>query len=84
MTLPKPYQYRKIPRRPEKMRANRQPRVTENEVLTGVVQGSEASDIEERFAKALYKNKLDFDFQARFPEDNPRGILLMFERQSDR
>ena len=35
----------------------------EEEVLTGFVQGQDASDIEERFARALAKFKISFDFK---------------------
>ena len=37
----------------------------ETEGLTGYVHGLEASDLEERFANALSKNGLDFQFQYR-------------------
>lgn len=49
-----------------RFRMNRLPRPSENpdeEPLTGVVQGLEASDIEERFARAHYQLKVDFRFQ---------------------
>ena len=43
--------------------ANRQPPRGEQENLSGTVQGQNASDIEERFAIALMKRKIDFQFQ---------------------
>lgn len=36
------------------------------EILTGQVHGIKASDIEERFARSLYKKKLKFNFQVSF------------------
>lgn len=39
------------------------------EVLSGVVQGMDASDIEERTARALYKIEIPFDFRARISSD---------------
>lgn len=38
-------------------------RAAQQEGLTGMVNGREASDLEERFARALRKFKLDFTFQ---------------------
>lgn len=63
----KPYKY-KVPR----VRGgvshdsiNRPKKLVEDEGLTGVVNGEAATDIEERFARALWKNKRveGFDFQ---------------------
>ena len=42
---------------------NRISRATDSEGLTGIVQGQDASDLEERVARSLYKRKLEFVFQ---------------------
>lgn len=42
---------------------NRLQRATDDEGLTGIVQGKDASDLEERVARSLYKRKLEFQFQ---------------------
>ena len=53
----KPYKWKKPPRSPGLGKLNR-PQVTNvGEELTGIVQGMGASDIEERFAKALDRAK---------------------------
>ncbi|KAA3643433.1 MAG: hypothetical protein DWQ07_23250 [Chloroflexi bacterium] len=62
--LPEPYEY-KSSGVPKLKGVNRFERIGEKELLTGVVKGQRASDLEERFARALYKNKrvLGFQFQ---------------------
>ena len=42
---------------------NRISRATDSEGLTGIVQGEQASDLEERVARSLYKRKMEFQFQ---------------------
>ena len=47
---------------------NRPPRVSENdEQLTGLIHGLEASDIEERFARGLRSNAHEFQYETPFP-----------------
>ena len=63
----KPYKY-KVPRSGGGMShspLNRPKKLVENEGLTGIVNGETATDIEERFARALWKNQRveSFDFQ---------------------
>ena len=58
----KPYKY-KIPRAKQPDRLDRLEPIPNDEGLTGLVQGQRASDLEERFARALYKLKLRFWFQ---------------------
>lgn len=66
MSLPAPYLYKTKRRpRPKLMRVNRLVNPKEDEGLTRIVHAQEASDIEERFARALYKKKIDFHFQVR-------------------
>jgi len=48
------------------MPLNRLAGVSNDERLTGYVKGKEASDLEERFARALYNKRKDFDFQQEF------------------
>jgi hypothetical protein len=60
--LPKPFQY-KITRERKTERGRRVQREVEDENLSGFVNGEPASKIEERFAIALRKRRLDFDFQ---------------------
>ena len=59
-----PYKVKSIPW--ESDTNNRIEPKSEPEILVGVVQGKRATDIEERFAKSLYKRKLDFIFQVSF------------------
>jgi len=63
----KPYKYPTKSKRPERLNVNRlkQP-PTDDEQLTGWVNGVKASDLEERFARALRNAKLDFSFQVEF------------------
>ena len=66
-TATKPYKY-KLPRMAgglSRAPLNRPKKETQAEVLTQAVQGQSASDIEERFARALYKNERveGFEFQ---------------------
>ena len=61
----KQYKYKLKPR-PPKMPLNRMAGYSEDERLTGYVKGKEASDLEERFARALYNKRKDFDFQRDF------------------
>jgi len=60
--LPKPYKYT-IPRERKTERGRRVQREVEDEGLGGFVNAEPASEIEERFAIALRKRQLDFDFQ---------------------
>ncbi len=50
------------------------------EILTGVVQDTKASDIEERFAKALSKKGISFEFQRSFlaPRNTAGNYMLDF------
>lgn len=53
------FEYKKKPRPPRDRRTYRRPpSLVNQENLTGVVQGQQASDIEERFARALAKTNL--------------------------
>ena len=61
----KQYRYR-MRSRPPKLPLNRLAGHSEDESLTGYVKGKEASDLEERFARALYSTRKDFDFQRDF------------------
>ena len=61
----KQYKYKLKPR-PPKMPLNRLAGASSDERLTGYVLGKEASDLEERFARALYNKGKDFDFQRDF------------------
>jgi len=61
----KQYKYKLKPR-PPKMPLNRMAGASNDEVLSGYVKGKEASDLEERFARALYNKGKDFDFQRDF------------------
>lgn len=56
-----PYRY-KTPR-PKRPEAPSFPSFKEDEGLTGMVMGKEASDLEERFARALNTHNVDFQFQ---------------------
>ena len=56
-----PYRYKKP--RPKRPDAPSFPSFKEDEGLTGMVMGKEASDLEERFARALNAHNLDFTFQ---------------------
>jgi len=60
------YKY-KLPKKPAEPRAlNRLSEDSAQEILTGLVQGKTASDIEERFAKSLYRRNIRFEFQVSF------------------
>lgn len=59
----KPYRYKLSPRPPRKENLNRLGVTSEGEYLTGIVQGQEASDLEERFARALDSVGKDYQFQ---------------------
>ena len=62
--MPRRYKPRK---RIEDIRAlNRIEPQAEQEILTGQVHNQVATDIEERFARSLYKRKIDFHFQVSF------------------
>ena len=61
----KQYKYKLSPR-PPKVPLNRLAGHSDEEVLSGYVKGREASDIEERFAKALDDADKDYDFQVEF------------------
>lgn len=75
--LPKPYKFRKKrkTRRPRPQQSIE--REAKQEDLSGFVQGQEATDIEERFAVALYKNKLSFSFREHYfgPARNTPGAI---------
>lgn len=60
--FPKPFQY-KVPKYDRLERARRFQREKEDEGLTSFVNSEPASEIEERFARALRKTALTFDFQ---------------------
>ena len=61
----KPFKYKAAPR-PPKFPLNRLQTTNEGERLTGFVNGKEASDLEERFARALSTQGRDFIFQYEF------------------
>ena len=62
MVLFRPYRYSR--RRPERIEPEAPPREpSDDEGLTGYVRGLEASDIEERFARALDAYEQDYIFQ---------------------
>ena len=77
MTLPAPYQYKKRrePARPRVANRVRIPALQEG--LTGFVKGLDASDIEERFAKALDKLGLEYSFRDHYfgPARNTPGAI---------
>jgi hypothetical protein len=56
-----PYRYKRP--RPKRPDAPSFPNLKEDEGLTGMVMGKDASDLEERFARALNTYSLDFAFQ---------------------
>jgi len=78
-TLPAPYKFKKRRKHPRPEVTNRVQVVTEEENLTGEVMGKKASDIEERFARALYKNQnvQNFSFREHFfgPARNTPGAV---------
>lgn len=79
------YKY-KINRVPSENRLlNRTKSVDEKEQLLGIVQDQEASDIEERFARACDKYKLGYDFQVSklAPYNKPGEYRLDFLVQTD-
>ena len=59
----KPYKYKLPPKLKADRRVRRVVSVSDEENLTGYVQNQEASDIEERFARALRKKEIRFTFQ---------------------
>jgi hypothetical protein len=59
----KPYKYKLPPRPRPDTRVHRVEAEQDGEVLTGQVRGQKASDLEERFARALDAHNLDFEFQ---------------------
>lgn len=66
MPRPKPYQYPLRPHAaPEYSYGQTVIRTGEKEVLTGIVQGMKASDLEERVARALGRLEIPFQFRAR-------------------
>lgn len=71
MTAGKPYQYRHIKQPNALLAVNRLPAPTaqpdDPNPLTGYVNGIKATNIEERFARALRQRDLHFRFQVRFP-----------------
>jgi len=73
----KPYKYKRIApvARPEN--SGRLRRAEEKEVLSGMVQGEKASDIEERFARALDKLGISYTFQQHYfgPAKNTPGAI---------
>jgi hypothetical protein len=64
---------------------NRASPTIEREVLTGLVQDQDASDIEERFARALDKYKIPYDFQVSklAPYNKPGEYRLDFLVDAD-
>jgi hypothetical protein len=64
---------------------NRSKPAIDKEVLSGLVQDQDASDIEERFARALDKYKLGYDFQVSklAPYNKPGEYRLDFLVQAD-
>lgn len=60
---PKPFQYPVVKRPSVPTRVDRVRGVSDQEVLTGQVNGMDASNLEERFARALEKHQVEFDFQ---------------------
>lgn len=57
----RPYKYKKP--RPQRIGVPAYSNQAEDEGLTGFVMGKDASNLEERFARALNRNNLDFIFQ---------------------
>lgn len=51
----------------------------DDEVLSGFIDGMKASDIEERFARALSKDKRILGRQFRYPVISPRNMLGQLE-----
>jgi len=70
MSKRKPFQYKTPSKRTPRVDVNRlEPPTTETDdprPLTGYVNGVKATDIEERFARALRKHGLRYRFQVRF------------------
>ncbi len=66
---PKPYQYRNRRIAPPEYNRQNVIRAGEQEVLSGTVQGMDASDIEERFARGLDRLEIPFEFRARITSD---------------
>ena len=58
-----PYKYKLPPKTKVDRRLKRSISVADDENLTGLVQNMDASDIEERFARALRKRDIRFTFQ---------------------
>lgn len=66
MTTPKPYQYRGAGRvQRDRVGARLDRRNPNKEVLTGEINGIKASDLEERYARALHKMEMPFEFRFR-------------------
>ncbi|MDH5508544.1 MAG: hypothetical protein OEZ02_15080 [Anaerolineae bacterium] len=65
--MEKPYKYKKPPPNQTRILVNRPAPWAADEQLTGWVHGVKASPEEERYARALRKHRLDFDFQVEFP-----------------
>ncbi len=64
--MTKIYTMRRRSKRKPRMRLNRLKRSAPAENLSGWVNGMEASDIEERFSKALRRIRKDFNFRVNF------------------
>ena len=62
-----PYKWKTPSKRRPRFGVNRLQRPVANEGLTGWVNGKEASDIEERFARALRNNNVDYSFRIDIP-----------------
>ena len=62
-----PYKMKVPSKRRPRFGVNRLSRPVANEGLTGWVNGKEASDIEERFARALRNNNVDYSFRIDIP-----------------
>lgn len=77
MTLPAPFQYktRRKRRRPKATGRIRPKAIDEG--LTGFINGEKASDIEERFARSLWKRNIEFTFQQHYfgPAKNTPGAI---------
>ena len=68
--MPKPYQYRTHPIAPPDYDYGQTVlRVGHKEVLTGMVDGMKASDLEERVARALDKLETPYEFRARITSE---------------
>lgn len=73
-TKPTGFQFQtKAAKKPKDAPLNRVQTLSEQEQFTGQIQGLKASDLEERFGRALDKRNLPYDF--RLPFFAPRGAF---------